>query len=71
MASDEVLQARLDAAEDALHRLSIGEAEVSVYYDGTRTEYRAADIGGLRRYIASLKRALGQTVPRAARRVTF
>ncbi|MAC81479.1 MAG: hypothetical protein CML66_25850 [Rhodobacteraceae bacterium] len=71
MASDEELTAQLTAAEDALHRLMIGESEVVIAYDGHRTEYKAADQGALQRYINTLKRQLGQCAPRAVRRVTF
>lgn len=78
MASEAVLTQRLAEAEDALHRLQTGAAEVSIYYDGHRTEYSQAKLGDLVRYIGQLKDQLADARgearpvrPRRSRRVQF
>ncbi|CAO3453896.1 hypothetical protein [Azospirillum argentinense] len=53
MADLATLQARLAEAEDALHRLNIGDRETRITYDGKTTEY--ADAPKLERYIAELR----------------
>ncbi|SDE90429.1 gpW family head-tail joining protein [Limimaricola pyoseonensis] len=71
MADDAILQARLDEAEGALHQLMTGSQVVAVGYDGDRQEYSRANEAGLRRYIRSLKRQLGQAVGTRSRRVIY
>ncbi len=53
------LEARLDQARDALHRLELGDREASVSYDGEQVSYSAADRGSLRAYIRTLEAQLG------------
>lgn len=64
---DEIVlyQARLTEAEDALHKLLIGNsARVYVDQNGERVEYNAANAARLRAYIMELKIALGnKSVP--------
>lgn len=51
---------RLASAEDALHKLMIGEsARVYVDQNGERIEYTAANAQRLRAYIAEIKDLLG------------
>ena len=72
MADTATLQTRLTEAEDALHRVLTGQSVTVVGYDGHRTEYSAASAGDLRRYIATLRRQLGQgTAAPGSRRVVF
>ena len=72
MADEATLQARLEAAEDAEHRLATGALEVEVDYDGHAVKYARPNLGELRRYIRSLRRKLGQSGSNAgAARVTF
>ncbi|APX21713.1 MAG: hypothetical protein CML50_00720 [Rhodobacteraceae bacterium] len=71
MADTATLEARLEDAEEALHAVLMGESVTVVAYDGHRTEYGPANEAGLRRYIASLKRQLGQGGVRGSRRVIF
>ncbi|APO74259.1 phage head-to-tail joining protein [Rhizobium etli 8C-3] len=52
-------QARLDEARAALHRLTIGQAEVSLVYNGESITYSAADAGRLQTYIRQLEAQLG------------
>ncbi len=59
MADPATLQARLDEAEQALHELLTGRRAVTVDYDGTRTQFTAAEEAKLRAYIDELKRQLG------------
>lgn len=59
MATPATLQARLTEAEEALHRLQIGEQTASVGYDGKSVSYTQANIGALRAYIRELEAALG------------
>lgn len=65
MATKEVLQARLDAAEEALHQLMIGKKQVEIEYDGHRVKYTQAKSGELRNYIIQLKTQLGQSSGRS------
>lgn len=53
------VQARLDEARDALHRLEIGQAEASIAYNGESVTYSQADRGSLRKYIRDLEAQLG------------
>lgn len=72
MADTETLEARLSAAEEALHRVLVGESVTVVGYDGHRTEYSPAREGDLRRYIRSLERQLGRASGAVgSRRVVF
>ena len=51
---------RLAEARDALHRLQLGEAEVSIRAsDGRMLTYQPASAKELRAYIAELSRATG------------
>ena len=54
-------QTRLDEAEAALHKLSLGAATVSISVDGRSVTYNAANLADLRIYIGSLRRELGLT----------
>lgn len=56
-----VLQTRLTEAQEALHRLTTGQMEASVQYDGFQSTYTQANINELRAYIADLERQLGLT----------
>lgn len=58
------LEVRLAEAKAALHDLMVGQQVTVVGYDGHRTEFAPGDETRLRRYIATLKRQLGQTVRR-------
>ncbi|SEP28523.1 gpW protein [Salinihabitans flavidus] len=71
MADEATLQAQLAEAEAALHALMIGEAVVEADYEGHRQKFTRARAPELRRYIAVLKRQLGQDVARMSRRVVF
>ena len=71
MADPEVLQQRLDLAEDALDRLMRGESEVEIEYAGRSTKFARANESSLRRYISELKRGLGMTTARRSRKVLF
>lgn len=54
-----VLEQRLSAAEDAWHKLNLGQlARVFVDQNGERVEYTAATREGLRTYIAQLQAEL-------------
>lgn len=54
------VQARLDDARAALHRLLLGEQTVSVAHEGEAVTFSQASEGRLRRYIAELETTLGQ-----------
>jgi len=71
MADTATLQTRLTEAEDALHRVLTGQSVTVVGYDGHRTEYSPASAGDLRRYIATLRRQLGQGATPGSRRGVF
>ena len=56
MATTEVLQARLDEAEEALHRIELGQGvRVFVDQNGERIEYTASNRSSLQAYIRKLK----------------
>lgn len=65
MATSEVLQTRLNAAEEALHALMTGTKEVEIEYDGRRVKYSQAKAGDLRVYIRELQVQLGQKTGRS------
>lgn len=71
MADTATLEARLSEAETALHDLMMGATVVRCEYDGGSTEFTRTSEDKLRRYIASLKRDLGQDVSARTRRVVF
>ena len=65
----QAVQAQLAAARDALHRLEIGQMEVSVSYNGETLSFAAADRASLRNHIRSLEVQLGlRTIGRARSR---
>lgn len=57
---------RLNEAEDVLHRLQMGENEVSVMRNGKSATYNIASIPQLEKYIATLKGEMGLTSRRGA-----
>ncbi|WP_109464397.1 phage head-tail joining protein [Albibacillus kandeliae] len=62
MATDTAtLEAQLEEARGALHKLAIGGQLVKIKYEDGETEYSRASMPELRRYIRSLERQLGQT----------
>lgn len=61
------VQARLDEARAALHRLEIGQAEASIAYNGESVSYSQADRASLRKYIRDLEAQLGLRVSARAR----
>ncbi len=71
MATDEVLQARLEEAESALHKLNMGQSVVSISYEGHETQYNRTNVAQLERYVRNLKRELGQPVGSLSRKVYF
>ena len=72
MATTDELQAQLDDAQTALHKLMIGQGRVRVEYEGKMVIYTPANIGDLRAYILELQVQLGQKPGRArASRVWF
>lgn len=75
MADQTTLQARLDEAEDALHKLTIGRREEAYTHaagDVSRqVKWTAASISELRAYIADLRRQLGQPTRRRAIGLSF
>jgi hypothetical protein len=60
MTDTAILEQRLSEAQDALHRLSIGESEVTVRIGEKAVTYSAVKAGELRAYIQELKAQLGQ-----------
>lgn len=61
MADQQTLQTYLAEAEAAHHRLSLGEAVVTITRDnGDEVTFQQTNLGKLKRYIQSLKRQLGQ-----------
>lgn len=60
MTDQAILEARLTEAEEALHKLRLGQAAVSVSYDGRDTSFKAANIAQLIGYVEELRRALGK-----------
>lgn len=71
MADAEVLQARLEEAETALHALMTGSKEVQVRHRDKDVRFTQATLGELRAYIAELKSELGLGGRARARRVVF
>ncbi|WP_421581122.1 gpW family head-tail joining protein [Shinella sp. M31] len=53
------VQARLDEARDALHRLELGQAEASIAYNGESVTYTQTNAGSLRKYVRDLEVQLG------------
>lgn len=67
-----VLKQRLSEAEEALHRLLIGEQEVSVTVsDFGSTVYAQTDIDKLERYISRLKMTIASLERRTVRGPLF
>jgi hypothetical protein len=75
MADAATLQARLDEAEAALHRLVTGsqveELRLSAGEASRAGRYTPADVNELRAYIGDLRRQLGQPTRRRAIGVLF
>lgn len=66
----ETLKQRLAEAEEAYHRLLIGDKEVSVTVGSFgSTTYNQINIGQLEKYISSLKAQINQAQGRASRRI--
>ena len=55
MASVETINTRIAEAEDARHRLSLGESVVEVWRDGRRVQYSEVSLPQLDAYIERLK----------------
>lgn len=67
-----ILEARIDALDEALFKLSIGDKRVKVAYDGESVDYTAADEEKMRRLIAEYRAEIAGTARRpGARRVMF
>lgn len=63
------VQAQLDEARSALHRLELGQSEVSLAYNGESVTYNAANAASLRLYVRQLEFRLGlRSTPRARSR---
>lgn len=71
MATEEVLQARLEEAEAALHKLNMGQSVVSVSYEGHETQFNRTNVAQLERYVRKLKKGLGISVGALSRKVYF
>ena len=70
MAMIDVLKQRLTEAEDAYHKLMIGEKEVSVSVGNFgSTSYNQTNISQLEKYISALKTQISKVEGRASRRV--
>ncbi len=70
MAMIDVLKQRLTEAEDAYHKLMIGEKEVSVSVGNFgSTSYNQTNISQLEKYISALKTQINKVEGRASRRV--
>ena len=70
MAMIDVLKQRLTEAEDAYHKLMIGEKEVSVSVGNFgSTSYNQTNISQLEKYISALKTQISKVESRASRRV--
>lgn len=66
----DVLKQRLTEAEDAYHKLMIGEKEVSVSVGNFgSTSYNQTNISQLEKYISALKTQISKVEGRASRRV--
>lgn len=71
MADETTTRARLNEAEEALHKLMMGASVVEMEYDGHRTKFKATDEQKLRSYIRQLKVELGDAQPARSRVVRF
>lgn len=60
MTDTATLQARLEEAEGVLHDWIMGSRETAIAYNGRSLTYNQTNEAVLRRYIAELKRQLGQ-----------
>jgi len=70
MAMIDVLKQRLTEAEEAYHKLMIGEKEVSVSVGNFgSTSYNQTNISQLEKYISALKTQISKVEGRASRRV--
>ncbi|MBQ8436032.1 MAG: hypothetical protein IJX20_00110 [Alphaproteobacteria bacterium] len=70
MAMIDVLKQRLVEAEEAYHKLMIGEKEVSVSVGNFgSTSYNQTNISQLEKYISALKTQINKVEGRASRRV--
>lgn len=70
MAMIDVLKQRLIEAEEAYHKLMIGEKEVSVSVGNFgSTSYNQTNISQLEKYISALKTQINKVEGRASRRV--
>ena len=70
MAMIDVLKQRLMEAEEAYHKLMIGEKEVSVSVGNFgSTSYNQTNISQLEKYISALKTQINKVEGRASRRV--
>lgn len=70
MAMIDVLKQRLMEAEEAYHKLMIGEKEVSVSVGNFgSTSYNQTNISQLEKYISALKTQISKVEGRASRRV--
>lgn len=70
MAMIDVLKQRLMEAEEAYHKLMIGEKEVSVSVGNFgSTSYNQTNISQLEKYISTLKTQISKVEGRASRRV--
>lgn len=68
----ETKQAHLAEAEDAYHKIQIGESvRVFVDQNGERIEYKAANLDKLVAYIAQLKRECNSSAQSGPMRITF
>lgn len=59
MATQEVLQQRLEEAETALHQLMIGKQTASITYEGRSRTFTQAQVGDLKEYIKFLEDKIG------------
>ena len=70
MAMIDVLKQRLMEAEEAYHKLMIGEKEVSVSVGNFgSTSYNQTNISQLEKYISALKTQINKVEGRASKRV--
>lgn len=60
-----IWQQRLTEAENAMHKLLVGQSATAIGYDGESVSYKPAQIPQLRVYIGQLRAALGQGVGRS------
>lgn len=64
-------QQYLDALEEVLQKIALGEQVQTVGYDGQNVTYTATDEMKVRGEIARIKKKLGQPTGRQARRAFF